>query len=490
MGSPSAAEKPRRSNRRPGYCNLSVYDRNDEHENAFSQYSHRPEAFHRSQDTGLPSGYYREPGRGAAQPQLIGSVGGHSMSAEHPRDRTERVSLGRQPGSRDFSRGREQAHGLWTQHKRSYSDLIPVKIERAQEEFIQSSHVGSKPAGDVPDLKGKNVALSGRMEVINRESASTPITITTGYDLDQTSCPFKQDHVSHLDRQADEALKKPITTLPTQTLQQAHNRSCDASVATQKTTTRYSDPSTPLKKLQNHEHHPKTQKTDSASDPDVPPRKSFLQDCSPKTPRMCPSPKAMEQGNCKDSKLENLRAVKSHKADLHHVFQRDQREAAVQAAARTAMLRCPAAAEHSPTQTHAHRKSSSAKSPHKSLSKDRSTASPCKQENQQQKSPSAASGGIDGHSKSSDLSQKTNTDAVTIPYIILYLVIQNVLEISFAWWFLVRPAFNKQSSLWRRRQKGISTLTDLAIFFCAGLFCVIGTLIAWCGFKFLNWLHL
>ncbi|KAI8961651.1 hypothetical protein F5Y11DRAFT_222716 [Daldinia sp. FL1419] len=52
------------------------------------------------------------------------------------------------------------------------------------------------------------------------------------------------------------------------------------------------------------------------------------------------------------------------------------------------------------------------------------------------------------------------------------------LGLTCTWWTTVRPAFDPQSDLWRRRHRKESTWRDVAVFTSAGLFCLAG---AWCG---------
>ncbi|KAI0111887.1 hypothetical protein F4814DRAFT_370346 [Daldinia grandis] len=53
------------------------------------------------------------------------------------------------------------------------------------------------------------------------------------------------------------------------------------------------------------------------------------------------------------------------------------------------------------------------------------------------------------------------------------------LGLTCTWWAIVRPAFNPQSDLWKRRYRKESTWRDMVVFTSAGLFCLVGALCGW-----------
>ncbi|OTB19903.1 hypothetical protein K445DRAFT_372672 [Daldinia sp. EC12] len=56
------------------------------------------------------------------------------------------------------------------------------------------------------------------------------------------------------------------------------------------------------------------------------------------------------------------------------------------------------------------------------------------------------------------------------------------------WWSVVRPAFDPQSDLWRRRHRKESTWRDAAVFASAGLFCLAGAFCGWYASRLFWWL--
>ncbi|KAI1658498.1 hypothetical protein F4813DRAFT_356986 [Daldinia decipiens] len=62
-----------------------------------------------------------------------------------------------------------------------------------------------------------------------------------------------------------------------------------------------------------------------------------------------------------------------------------------------------------------------------------------------------------------------------------------VLGLACTWWAIVRPAFNPQSDLWRRRHRKESTWRDMAVFTSAGLFCLAGALCGWYVSRLFRW---
>ncbi|KAI1806131.1 hypothetical protein F4811DRAFT_511916 [Daldinia bambusicola] len=62
------------------------------------------------------------------------------------------------------------------------------------------------------------------------------------------------------------------------------------------------------------------------------------------------------------------------------------------------------------------------------------------------------------------------------------------LGLTCTWWTVVRPAFDAQSDLWRRRYKNESTWRDVGVFTSAGLFCLAGALCGWYASRLCWWL--
>ncbi|KAI0888910.1 uncharacterized protein GGS22DRAFT_152677 [Annulohypoxylon maeteangense] len=62
------------------------------------------------------------------------------------------------------------------------------------------------------------------------------------------------------------------------------------------------------------------------------------------------------------------------------------------------------------------------------------------------------------------------------------------LGLACTWWAMVRPAFDQQSDLWRRRHRKQSTWEDAIVFISAGVFCLAGGLSGWYASKILWWL--
>ncbi|KAI2637053.1 hypothetical protein GGS26DRAFT_468198 [Hypomontagnella submonticulosa] len=61
------------------------------------------------------------------------------------------------------------------------------------------------------------------------------------------------------------------------------------------------------------------------------------------------------------------------------------------------------------------------------------------------------------------------------------------LGLACTWWIAVRPAFDQQSEIWRRKYRNESTWKDAAIFVSAGIFCFACMLGSWYALKMLCW---
>ncbi|KAI1095892.1 hypothetical protein F5B19DRAFT_271850 [Rostrohypoxylon terebratum] len=61
------------------------------------------------------------------------------------------------------------------------------------------------------------------------------------------------------------------------------------------------------------------------------------------------------------------------------------------------------------------------------------------------------------------------------------------LGLAFTWWVTVRPAFDQQSDLWRRRHRKQGTWEDAMVFVSAGVFCLAGGISGWYASKMLWW---
>lgn len=61
------------------------------------------------------------------------------------------------------------------------------------------------------------------------------------------------------------------------------------------------------------------------------------------------------------------------------------------------------------------------------------------------------------------------------------------LGLAFTWWITVRPAFDQQSDLWRRRHRKQGTWEDAMVFVSAGVFCLAGGVSGWYASKMLWW---
>ncbi|KAI1210844.1 uncharacterized protein F4807DRAFT_420599 [Annulohypoxylon truncatum] len=61
------------------------------------------------------------------------------------------------------------------------------------------------------------------------------------------------------------------------------------------------------------------------------------------------------------------------------------------------------------------------------------------------------------------------------------------LGLACTWWAMVRPAFDQQSDLWKRRHRKQSTWEDAIVFILAGVFCLSGGIASWYASKTLWW---
>ncbi|KAI2469371.1 hypothetical protein F4781DRAFT_220676 [Annulohypoxylon bovei var. microspora] len=62
------------------------------------------------------------------------------------------------------------------------------------------------------------------------------------------------------------------------------------------------------------------------------------------------------------------------------------------------------------------------------------------------------------------------------------------LGLACTWWVMVRPAFDQQSDLWKRRHRNQSTWEDVIVFISAVMFCLAGGVSGWYASKILWWL--
>lgn len=334
---------------------------------------------------------------------------------------------------------------------------------------VRQSDTGLEEVGDMGEDTETHSTTT------HKKYVSIPIITTTGCDHSPVSRLTAQSQYGYLDGQMERA--SPVQLV--QTSQRAHDRSCTTHAVMQDQMAAIFPPTTPSRGSQSPEQHLETPEIGTASSRERMPRKSYLRECSPKITRACHSPKRPQKAGQYQSSNGNLQ------------------EAAVQAAARTAMWKSRAGATAggqsppSPAQTGSPHASPIIPS-HKSLW----TQMDPSKKTQQQQSPtatraSAVSADTDDHSKS--LRPNTNsgsTDAVTMSYKLCLAIINTLLVAGFAWWNFSRPAFDQQSSLWRRRHKEMSTFTDLVVFVSAGLFCATGAVMAWYGLRLLKWLLL
>ncbi|KAK6085481.1 hypothetical protein SCUP515_00588 [Seiridium cupressi] len=297
-------------------------------------------------------------------------------------------------------------------------------------------------------------------EMIPQNSAFTHITTITGYDQDLSS----QGTETNDPRQLDGHMEKQSITQEVQTSQHTHDRSHTPSIAKAEVNPTSSHRSTMWKDSQNFEHLPTTPDIDTMSTPNTTARKSYLRDCSPKMSRACHSPEFEENKWKTGKKTQDLAAAVGQMAGMHPLSGRSIREAAVQAAARKAMLQSGGMAAESPSFPSPTR--SQDPSPlglsYQSLWRDMKEQTRMKR---QERLPTAASAGTGDPFKSSEPGQKTKADAVTISYITCLFAINTITDMGCTWWNMVRPAFDKQSGLWRRREKEMSTVADLCVFF-------------------------
>ncbi|KAI4603229.1 hypothetical protein KJ359_006022 [Pestalotiopsis sp. 9143b] len=149
---------------------------------------------------------------------------------------------------------------------------------------------------------------------------SIPITTTTG--CGRSLRLTNQSQHDCLDGQMEEPSAAQQNLSP----QRAHDRSCTAHAGMQDQMAAVSPPTTPSRGLQNAEHHLETPKIGTTSSRERTPRKSYLRECSPKIKRRSQSPKMPQKPGLYQSTNGNLQ------------------EAAVQAAARTAMWKSRAGA--------------------------------------------------------------------------------------------------------------------------------------------------
>ncbi|KAI6091318.1 hypothetical protein F4821DRAFT_226910 [Hypoxylon rubiginosum] len=80
--------------------------------------------------------------------------------------------------------------------------------------------------------------------------------------------------------------------------------------------------------------------------------------------------------------------------------------------------------------------------------------------------------------KSADEKAQRPDEAVTLMQLCKTIYIL-FLGLACNWWITVRPVFNQQSDLWRRRHKNQSTWTDVGTFASAGVFCLAAMLGGW-----------
>lgn len=59
---------------------------------------------------------------------------------------------------------------------------------------------------------------------------------------------------------------------------------------------------------------------------------------------------------------------------------------------------------------------------------------------------------------------------------------------GYMWWAMIRPVFDGDSELWKRRQRQQSTVADVGIFVLAIAFCASGASISWFVLRVLSWL--
>ncbi|KAK9774768.1 hypothetical protein SCAR479_08588 [Seiridium cardinale] len=295
-------------------------------------------------------------------------------------------------------------------------------------------------------------------EMIPQNSAFTHITTITGYDQGLSS----QGKEMNGPRQTDGHMVKQNITQKVPTSQHTHDRSHTPTIAKEEVNTTSFHCSTMWKGLQNFEHLPTTPETDTMSTPNTTARKSYLRDCSPKMSRACHSPEFEENKWRAGKKTQDLAAAVDQMAGLHPLSGRSIREAAVQAAARKAMLQSGGMAAESPSVPSPTR--SQDPSPlgpsYQSLWRDMKEQTEMKR---QERLPTAASAGTGDPSKSSEPGQKTKADAVNTSYIMCLFAINTMTDMGCTWWNMVRPAFDKQSGLWKRREKEMSTVADFGL---------------------------
>lgn len=304
------------------------------------------------------------------------------------------------------------------------------------------------------------------------ESASIPITTIIGCD-------------HSLLNQVDGHIEDGSAVQPTLTHRHAHDQSCRAASFTPKRDATASPYSIIQRDLQSSESSPTTPEIATTSSQDAIRRKSYLQQCFPKTPRIC--------GRCGTEKTSTgseqkwlirpeLPTARQHQSSVND----DKHYFAEQAAART-MLRSQAlaignASNQKPTQS---RTSGPMQAPYRYI---RPGAGSLGRNVQPRKPPTAASADTGAPSNVSGPMQTKKTEATTIPYVILIILVNTMLAIGFAWWNSVQPAFDTQSELRRRRRESASTIGDFGVLLSAGLFCIVGTVVVWYSSGLLKWL--
>ncbi|KAI0132557.1 hypothetical protein BJ170DRAFT_691699 [Xylariales sp. AK1849] len=345
-----------------------------------------------------------------------------------------------------------------------------------------------------PQWAGKAMQeIESHMETV-RESVYIPTTITTGCDLGLLNQPRVQTRHIQVDGPTESTSVVQANPIP----QSAHDRTSSASIRTQRGGTASSRPTTPRSGSPSPSYNPATQRVGTAFTRAVtPPRRSFLKECSPVTPRLRNAARLRDsnasQGMTNIITTTSVGRATSQAAHPRQSSDNDLQGVAGQAAARTAMLKSRARVVDVPVA--AQRRQSKSPSPIRRSGKSLWIASPSKKLLSPLRVDAADTAGPTKPSITRSqpnagrkVVQSRKADAVAAIQVSCAVTIQLVFKVIRAWWSVVRPAFDKESPLWRRREKEESTLVDLGVFLFAGLFCGVGALGTWYGLKVLKWL--
>ncbi|KAI1850105.1 hypothetical protein JX266_004484 [Neoarthrinium moseri] len=165
---------------------------------------------------------------------------------------------------------------------------------------------------------------------VRQGSVFTHITTTTGCDLEPANIHHGQldGHTENMDT---------VSVIPTSPRYQ--DRTCVAWTAMQEQDRTLSHRATPQNGSSSIVSRPETPETDTASIHHVTPRRSYLNECTLVTPRLCKTTREKYSNEGMGNTSTSPSADMSLQAPRHRPSEGTKRQAAVQAAARTAMHR-------------------------------------------------------------------------------------------------------------------------------------------------------